>query len=189
VEAFLRRQGSQPLPFDLIIASGERGALPHATSGGRSMREGDLVVVDLGARVDGYCSDLTRTVAIGRPGDEQRDVYRLVWEAQRRGLEAVRAGVAAVDADAAARSFLTEQGHGEHFGHGLGHGVGREVHEAPRLSKQSEDHLAAGMVVTVEPGIYIEGWGGVRIEDLVLVTKDGCEILSAAAKPEELPVV
>jgi Xaa-Pro aminopeptidase len=100
----------------------------------------------------------------------------------------VRAGVAAVDADAAARSFLAEQGYGDHFGHGLGPGVGREVHEAPRLGKQSEDRLAAGMVVTVEPGIYIEGWGGVRIEDLVLVTEGGCEVLSAAAKPEELPV-
>ena len=185
-EAFLRREGSQPLPFDLIIASGERAALPHATSGERTMSRGDLVVVDLGARVDGYCSDLTRTVVIGKPTDRQREIYRLVWQAQRRGLEAVRAGAVAVEVDAAARSFIAERGYGEQFGHGLGHGVGREVHEAPRLGKQSRDDLAAGMVVTVEPGVYIEGWGGVRIEDLVLVTEDGCEVLSAAPKPDEL---
>jgi Xaa-Pro aminopeptidase len=186
VEAFLRRRGSEPLPFPLIIAAGDNSALPHATVSDRRLEAGDLVVVDLGARTDGYCSDITRTFAVGAPTDEQRAIYRLVWEAQRRGLEAVRAGAAAAEVDAVARDFLAEGGHGDHFGHGLGHGVGREVHEAPRLGKQSDDRLEAGMVVTVEPGIYIEGWGGVRIEDLVLVTEDGCEILSRAPKPEEV---
>ena len=185
-EARMRELGAEP-SFPAIVAAGANGALPHAEPSDREIGAGELVVIDMGAKLDGYCSDGTRTFASGEPGDEARAVYELVREAQATGLDAVRAGVGGADADAASREPIAEAGHGEHYGHGLGHGVGLEVHEAPRLGKTSEDVLEPGNVVTVEPGVYVPGRFGVRIEDLVVVTADGVRNLSGTSK--ELRIV
>jgi Xaa-Pro aminopeptidase len=180
-ENHMRALGAEP-SFPAIVAAGPNGALPHAEPSDRTIGAGELVVVDMGAKLDGYCSDGTRTFASGEVGEEERAVYELVRTAQLRGLEAVRAEVDGADADAASREPIAEAGHAEHYGHGLGHGVGLEVHEAPRLGKTSEDVLAAGDVVTVEPGVYLPGRFGVRIEDLVVVTDDGVRNLSGTSK-------
>jgi len=185
-EARIRELGGDP-SFPAIVAAGLNGALPHAEPGEREIGRGELVVFDMGAQVDGYCSDGTRTFATGEPGEEAREVYEVVRVAQEAGLEAIRAGVKGEDVDSAARKPIDDAGHGEHFGHALGHGVGLEVHEGPRLSQRSEDVLAPGEVVTVEPGIYLPGRLGVRIEDLVVVTEDGLRNLSAL--PKELQLV
>lgn len=186
IEARMRELGAEGPAFPSIVAGGANGALPHAVPGERRIGAGELVTVDIGAILDGYCSDCTRTYATSDPGDEQRRVYELVREAQQAGLDAVRAGANGKAVDAVARELIVAGGHGERFGHGLGHGVGIEVHEAPRLSPRSEDTLLAGDVVTVEPGIYVEGRFGVRIEDLVAVTDDGCRVLSG--RPKELTI-
>ncbi len=180
-EERIRELGAEP-SFPAIVAAGENGALPHAEPSEREIGDGELVVWDMGAMVDGYCSDCTRTFAAGEPGEEAREVYELVRRAQAAGLEAIGPGVGGEDADEAARDADRDAGYGEHFGHGLGHGVGLEVHEAPRLGPRSEDVLAAGDVVTVEPGVYLPGRFGVRIEDLVLVTDDGLRNLSSLSK-------
>jgi len=185
----MKRQGVDRLAFDPVVASGPRGALPHAKPTDRPVAPGDLIVFDLGASVNGYSSDLTRTVALGPVTDRQEEIYRLVWEAQRRALEALGPGRTGSQVDEAARAYLNEAGFGEYFGHGLGHGVGLETHEAPRLAPEAETVLAPGMVVTVEPGLYLPGLGGVRIEDLCVVTEEGVEIVSTADKPARLPVV
>jgi len=183
LEYEMRRRGAQRPSFDPIVAAGPHGALPHARPRDTQIRSGELVVIDWGAQLDdGYCSDSTRTVAAGPVNDAARDVYELVLEAQLAALEDVRVGASGREVDAVARSAIQAAGHGEHFGHGLGHGVGLEVHEAPRLSQRSDSVLIAGNVVTVEPGVYIPGEFGVRIEDLVVVTDDGCEILTAVSK-------
>lgn len=188
LEQEMRRLGAQRPSFDTIVAHGAHGALPHAEPREAEIVAGTLVTIDWGAELDGYCSDCTRTYAAGRePDGRAREVYELVAQAQRAGLAAVRAGVSGVDADAAARAVIDAAGYGERFGHGLGHGVGLEIHEAPRLSQTSTATLAAGHVVTVEPGVYLPGELGVRIEDLVLVTGEGCEILNTL--PKELTVV
>jgi Xaa-Pro aminopeptidase len=142
----------------------------------------ELVVIDWGAELDGYCSDCTRTVATGDPGEEAREAYELVLNAQLTGLSGVRAGRPGRDVDEDARAVIDAGGHGEHFGHGLGHGVGLQVHEAPRLSQRSEDELSTGNVVTVEPGVYVSGRFGIRIEDLVVVTDNGCDVLTSVDK-------
>ncbi|HET7121984.1 MAG TPA: aminopeptidase P family protein [Solirubrobacterales bacterium] len=185
-EARIRELGAE-LAFPTIVAAGPNGALPHAEPGEREIGSGDLVVFDMGAKLDGYCSDGTRTYAVGEPGEPARTVYETVLAAQLAALDAVKAGVKGEDVDKVARDVIGAAGHGEHFGHGLGHGVGIDVHEAPRLSPRSEDLLAAGEVVTVEPGIYLAGKLGVRIEDLVVVTEDGIENLSAL--PKDLQIV
>ena len=182
LERDMRSRGAQRPSFDSIVATGPQGALPHARRREHPIGAGELVVIDWGAELDGYCSDCTRTVAAGEPGDEARGVYELVLEAQLAGLEAVKAGASGRVLDAIARDVIAQGGHGEHFGHGLGHGVGLEVHEGPRLSQRSDDILRAGNVVTVEPGIYLPGQFGVRIEDLVAVTAEGCEILTSVTK-------
>jgi Xaa-Pro aminopeptidase len=182
----LRRLGARRPSFETIVAAGEHGALPHATPRETPIAPGALVTIDWGAELDGYCSDCTRTYAAGEPGTRAREIYELVARAQRAGLAAVAGGVTGRDADAAARDVIEQAGHGAHFGHGLGHGVGLEIHEAPRLSKVSEVTLVPGHVVTVEPGVYLPGELGVRIEDLVLVTDDGCEILGGLPKELEL---
>ena len=186
IEAKMRELGAEGPSFPSIVASGANGALPHAVPGEREIGPAELVTIDIGAILDGYCSDCTRTYATGDPGAEQREVYEVVRRAQQAGLEAVRAGAEGKAVDAVARELIDAAGHGERFGHGLGHGVGIEVHEAPRLSPRSEDTLLAGDVVTVEPGVYVEGRFGVRIEDLVAVTDDGCRVLSG--RPKDLTI-
>ena len=182
LEHDMRSRGSRRPSFDSIVAAGPHGALPHAQPRDVPIRAGELVVIDWGAELDGYCSDCTRTVAAGEPGEAAREIYELVLSAQLTGLKDVRAGRGGRDVDAAARGVIDAAGHGEHFGHGLGHGVGLEVHEAPRLSQRSEDTLAPGNIVTVEPGVYVPGRFGVRIEDLVLVTEDGSDVLNGLSK-------
>jgi Xaa-Pro aminopeptidase len=185
-EARIRELGGEP-SFPAIVAAGPNGALPHAEPGAREIGAGDMVVFDMGAKLDDYCSDGTRTFAVGEPSDAAREVYEVVRGAQRAALDAVRAGIGGEPLDEVARGLIESAGHGERFGHGLGHGVGLEVHEGPRVSRRSEDVLAAGEVVTIEPGVYLPGELGVRIEDLVVVTEDGHENLSAL--PKELQMV
>jgi len=184
-EARMRELGVEP-SFPTIVAAGPNGALPHAEPGEREIGTGELVVFDMGAKVDGYCSDGTRTFATGEPGERAREVYEIVREAQEAALVAVRAGERAEAIDTVAREPIVAAGHGERFGHGLGHGVGLEVHEEPRVSQRSEDVLEAGEVVTIEPGIYLPGELGVRIEDLVVVTEDGHRNLSGLPKDLQL---
>jgi Xaa-Pro aminopeptidase len=182
LEFEMRRSGATGASFEPIVAGGPHGALPHGRPRDEPVLAGELVVVDWGARLDGYCSDCTRTLATGAIDSEAADVYQLVLDAQLAAVEDVRPGAVGRDVDAVARAAITAAGHGEHFGHGLGHGVGLEVHEAPRLAQPSEVVLAPGNVVTVEPGVYIPGRFGVRIEDLVVVTDVGCEILTSISK-------
>jgi Xaa-Pro aminopeptidase len=182
LERAMRERGAQRPSFETIVAAGPHSALPHAHPRDIEIGRGELVVIDWGAELDGYCSDCTRTVATGDPDASTRDLYELVLQAQLAGVEAVKAGASARDVDAAARAVIEAGGHGDHFGHGLGHGVGLEIHEGPRLSQRSDDHLQRGNAVTVEPGIYLPGHFGVRIEDLVVVTDDGCEILTSVRK-------
>ncbi len=180
-EARLRAAGAVP-SFETIVAAGSNGAQPHAEPGERVIGKGELVVFDMGAKLDGYCSDGTRTYATGDPGEEGRRVYETVLAAQGAALAAIRPGETGEDVDKVARKVIDEAGHGEHFGHGLGHGVGLDIHEGPRLSLRSDDVLAVNEVVTVEPGIYLAGDLGVRIEDLVVVTEDGIRNLSSLPK-------
>jgi Xaa-Pro aminopeptidase len=180
-EARMREHGAEPA-FAAIVAAGPNGALPHAEPGEREIGAGELVVIDMGAKLDGYCSDGTRTFASGGLGGEEREAYELVLSSQLASLAAIRAGTGAADADAVSREPIEAAGHGDHYGHGLGHGVGLEVHEAPRLGKTSDDVLAAGDVVTVEPGVYVPGRFGIRIEDLVVVEEAGVRNLSSTPK-------
>ncbi|WP_333870613.1 Xaa-Pro peptidase family protein [Desulforamulus putei] len=186
LEFFMRRQGAAGTAFDTIIASGPRSALPHGVAGDRQLQPGDLLTMDFGALYRGYNSDMTRTVVLGEPDEKQQEIYNIVLEAQLAGLAAVREGVTARAVDEAARQIITDRGYGEYFGHGTGHGVGLAIHERPRLAAKDDTVLKAGMVVTVEPGIYLPGWGGVRIEDSILVTEEGCEILTSSPKHELL---
>ncbi|NLL49342.1 MAG: aminopeptidase P family protein [Firmicutes bacterium] len=187
LEFLMRKAGASAMSFDPIIASGPRSALPHARPGERILSVGDFVVFDFGCVVNGYCSDMTRTLVIGEPEEKHLLIYDLVLEAQERSLAAVGPGKTGVEIDAIARNIISDAGYGEYFGHGLGHSLGLEVHESPRLSKLDETVLQPGMIVTVEPGVYLPDFGGVRIEDLVLVTEDGHEVLSSTFK--ELYVV
>ncbi|MGB9662214.1 MAG: M24 family metallopeptidase [Moorellaceae bacterium] len=182
LEYFMRRRGASGIAFPTIVASGDRSALPHGTAGNRELQAGDLIVMDFGAVYKGYHSDLTRTVVLGPASAEQRRVYEIVWEAQRRALEGLRAGVPGRDIDALARRYIEEAGFQGCFSHGLGHGVGLEVHEGPTLNFRQEEPLEAGAVVTVEPGVYLPGWGGIRIEDIALVQNGSCQVLTRAAK-------
>ncbi len=183
----MRSMGAEAPSFDTIIASGPNSALPHARPGSRKIRPGDFVVVDYGAVWRGYHSDETCTFAVGGAGRRHKKIYAVVKEAHDRALEAVRPGVACRDVDAAARGVIEKAGYGPLFSHGTGHGVGLDVHEAPRLSTLSEAVLEKGMVITIEPGIYLPGFGGVRIEDTVLVEKGGARVLTEFSK--ELQVI
>ncbi|HET8755061.1 MAG TPA: Xaa-Pro peptidase family protein [Solirubrobacteraceae bacterium] len=182
IELELRRLGADELSFPSIVASAERGALPHAEPADVPIPRGTLVTLDVGARLDGYCSDCTRTWATGELPDDLAEAYALVQRAQAESLAAVRPGPEGREIDAVARQIIEDAGHGEHFGHGLGHGVGLEIHEAPRLARSADAPLVAGNVVTVEPGVYLPGRGGVRIEDLVVVTEDGHSVISGTTK-------
>ena len=179
LEMLIREQGSRRAAFDIIVASGRNGAMPHASVSGRRLRAGDLVTVDFGAEADGYYSDITRTVCVGRPNDRQRQVHDLVLCAQQAAIHAVRPGRACAEVDREARSLIEQAGHGKQFGHATGHGIGLMVHEAPTVSALSKANVREGMVFTVEPGVYIPGWGGVRIEDMVLVTERGHRVLTS----------
>jgi Xaa-Pro aminopeptidase len=188
IEAAMRDAGYERQAFDTIVASGPHAALPHHRAGDRILAEGDLVVLDFGGVLDGYCCDLTRTVSIGPPSSEARRLYTAVYDAQQAAIAAIRPGVESTAVDAAARSLLTARGLGDAFGHGTGHGLGLDVHEEPRITRPRPDvpsvPLVPGMVFTVEPGAYLAGFGGVRIEDDVLVTETGCEVLTSV--PREL---
>jgi Xaa-Pro aminopeptidase len=186
VYEFLRR-GAEGPSFDPIVLFGERSSLPHGRPGARALAAGDVVLIDMGCLREGYCSDLTRTFVYGTmPGPWFEEIYALTLRAQRAAVEAIRPGLACRDADGVAREIIREAGYGDHFGHGLGHGVGLEIHEAPRLNMQSDAVLEPGMVVTVEPGIYLPGQGGVRIEDLLVVTEAGSEVLTRLPKELEI---
>jgi Xaa-Pro aminopeptidase len=179
LEGALRRHGSEGHPFPTIVASGPRSALPHALTSGRAVARGDWLLLDFGAVVDGYCADVTRTVVVGaRADDAQRALYALVQDAQRRAREGVRAGMSGREADALARDVIEARGFGAAFGHSTGHGVGLEVHEAPRLARTANDPLPEDAVVTIEPGVYVAGRGGVRIEDDVFLSADGPVLLT-----------
>lgn len=184
LEMLIREQGSRRTAFDIIVASGTNGAMPHASITDRRLRAGDLVTLDFGAEADGYYSDITRTVCVGRPTPRQRRVHDLVLQAQTRAIDAVKPGVRCAELDRHARTTIAQAGHGKYFGHATGHGVGLMVHEGPSLSALSKGVVDAGMVFTVEPGIYIAGWGGIRIEDMVLVTAGGHRVMTSL--PREL---
>jgi Xaa-Pro aminopeptidase len=182
LEFFMRRQGAEDVSFDPIVAAAERSALPHARPTDRQVENGRFVLFDLGCIHEGYCSDMTRTVVAGEPDDRHREIYDLVARAQQAGLDAVAPGRPAADVDRAARQVIEEAGLGDAFGHGLGHGVGIEIHEAPTIRSTSRDVLEVGQVITIEPGVYLPGWGGVRVEDLVAVAPGGADVLSRSTK-------
>lgn len=178
IETLMREKGAEGPSFETIVAGGSNGAKPHAVPSERPLREGEPIVIDMGLILDGYCSDMTRTVVLGEIDGQTRDIFRLVRRAQQEGIAALRAGVTGAEVDRAARRIISAAGYGKQFGHALGHGVGLAVHEGPGLSRRCKKKLRAGMVVTVEPGIYLPGWGGVRLENMAAVTERGCEILN-----------
>ena len=183
IEYEFKKRGASGSSFDTIALFGPRAALPHGIPGEKALEKGDIVLIDMGCRHSGYCSDLTRTYAFGTIPDAQfEEIYALVLAAQLNALQAVRPGAKGRDVDAAARDVITQGGHGDHFRHSVGHGVGIEIHEAPRVSHDSNTELVPGMVITVEPGVYIPKVWGIRIEDLVVVTEGGCDILTTSSK-------
>ncbi|PHB29158.1 Xaa-Pro dipeptidase [Bacillus pseudomycoides] len=187
LEFFMRKQGATSSSFDIIVASGLRSALPHGVASEKVIEKGDFVTLDFGAYYKGYCSDITRTIAVGEPSDKLKEIYNVVLEAQLRGVNGIKAGLTGREADTLTRDYITEKGYGEYFGHSTGHGVGLEIHEAPGLAFRSETVLEPGMAVTVEPGIYIPGVGGVRIEDDIIVTSEGNEVITKS--PKELIIL
>ena len=186
IETGVRARGGSGTSFQTIVASGARSALPHGVASAKIIEKGDLITIDMGALYQGYCSDMTRTVCLGKPAKKQREIYELVYRAQVAACEAIKAGANCRAVDAVARDIIGGAGYGDDFGHGLGHGVGVDIHEAPRLAKAGKGSLKAGMIVTSEPGVYIADFGGVRIEDMLIVTDKGAEILTQTPKPAQL---
>ncbi|MBI3871998.1 MAG: aminopeptidase P family protein [candidate division Zixibacteria bacterium] len=182
LEYIMARAGSEQVPFESIVASGPRSALPHGRAGTRRIAKGDFVTLDYGATMGGYVSDITRTVVVGRATTRQRRVYQMVLRAQKAALARVRPGALCADLDRAARSVIERSGDGRHFDHGLGHGIGLVVHEGPAVNAKSKVVLKSGMVITIEPGVYYPGWGGVRIEDDVVVRPGGTTVLTSAER-------
>ncbi|HEY82976.1 MAG TPA: aminopeptidase P family protein [Dehalococcoidia bacterium] len=182
IEKFLRESGSQAVPFDIIVASGPNSALPHAKPSPRSIQPGEPVLLDIGARVSGYSSDLSRTICLGAPDDTFKKVYDIVLGAQLTALELIKEGMTGEEADKLARTVIAEAGYEKAFGHSLGHGVGLAAHESPRLGPGTTEPLTSGMVFTIEPGVYLPGWGGVRIEDLVVMENGRAKIISKSRK-------
>ncbi|WP_257348072.1 M24 family metallopeptidase [Pseudalkalibacillus decolorationis] len=182
LEFFMRKNGATSSSFDIIVASGIRSSLPHGVASNKIIEQGDMVTLDFGALYNGYCSDITRTVAIGEPKEQLKDIYQIVLDAQLKGLEGLKPGITGKQADALTRDYIKEKGYGEQFGHSTGHGIGLDVHEGPGLSGKVDTRLESGMVVTVEPGIYVSGLGGVRIEDDVVLTENGNERLTKSTK-------
>lgn len=187
LEFFMRKRGASSSSFDIIVASGYRSALPHGVASNKVIESGDLVTMDYGAYYKGYCSDMTRTVAVGEPSEGLRKIYQCVYEAQVKAVDKIKPGMTGKEADNIARKHIHQQGYGAFFGHGLGHGLGMEVHEEPRLSPKGSQTLEPGMVVTVEPGIYVPDVGGTRIEDDIIITETGNERLTHS--PKELMIV
>jgi len=185
IEKYMREHGGEAVAFETIVAGGPWSAQPHAYPRDRGLEAGEPIIIDLGVRLDGYCSDLTRTVFLGEPDEQFRRLYDIVLGAQLAAEELIEAGMTGEQAHLLAQRFIAEAGYGESFGHGLGHGVGLEVHEAPRLGRDSQDVLADGMVMTIEPGIYITGWGGVRIEDLAVMENGRLRVLTRSPKAEQ----
>ena len=184
LEKAMRENGADELSFDIIVGSGPNGALPHHRAGDKVIQDGEAIVIDMGAKYQGYCSDLTRTIFVGEPDAKFREVYNTVLKAQLAAEERVVEGMTGGEIDAIARDIITEAGYGDDFGHSLGHGVGLAVHEFPRVGPNADDKLEDGMVFTVEPGIYLSGWGGVRIEDMVVMENGRARVLSKAHKLE-----
>lgn len=182
LEFFMRKQGATSSSFDIIVASGYRSALPHGVASDKKIETGELVTMDFGALFQGYCSDITRTVAIGEISAQLKEIYDTVLQAQLKGVDGIKAGMSGAEADALTRDYISAKGYGDYFGHSTGHGVGLEVHEGPALSIKSDQTLEAGMIVTVEPGIYVPNIGGCRIEDDLLVTNTGNERLNHSSK-------
>ena len=178
IESTMMIKGAEGVAFPSIVASGSNAAAPHAVPTGRAIKEGEAVIIDMGLKLNGYCSDMTRTVVLGKPDKRTKEIIRLVRKAQRAALKTIKAGILAREADRAARVIITDAGFGKCFGHGLGHGVGLAVHEPPSLNWMRRNKLQSGMVVTVEPGIYLPGWGGVRLENMVVVEEGGCTALN-----------
>ncbi len=187
LEFFLRKNGSEGLAFSIIAASGKNGSLPHAEPSGKKLENGEFITFDFGSKIGGYCSDMTRTVSLGEPDDKLREIYEVTLQAQLNALEVMGPGKTGIEVDKEARDYIQSKGYGEYFGHGLGHGVGLDVHEAPTLSVRGDKILEPGMVVSCEPGIYLPGKGGVRIEDLVVIKDEGFENL--VSSPKELIIV
>jgi len=184
LEQLMRKHGSRKEAFDTIVASGSNGAMPHASTTNRRIKKGELVIFDFGAEADGYYSDITRTICVGRPTARQRAIHEIVLMAQTTAIRSVRPDTSCKSVDHSAREIIRRAGYGKQFGHGTGHGIGLMVHEGPSISRQSKDRIAKDMIFTVEPGVYVPGWGGVRIEDMVLVTDAGAEVLTTL--PREL---
>ncbi len=187
MEFMMKRSGADAIGFDIIIASGKRSALPHGKASDKRIEKGDLILIDFGSGFQGYHSDQTRTIVCGNPSAEQRKIYQIVKEAHDKAVEKIRPGIPLGEVDGAARDHIRDQGYGEYFGHGTGHGIGLAVHEDPAVNSENNGLLQEGMVFTIEPGIYIPDWGGVRIEDMVLVTLHGAEVLTYL--PGELRVI
>ncbi len=186
LEYLCRKGGGQKVAFDFIVASGRRSALPHGVASFKRIEPGDMVVIDFGIIYKGYCSDMTRTLAMGHAGSREKKLYKLVLKAQGEAVQGIEEGMSGEEADNLARKILSEAGYKDNFGHGLGHGVGLEVHEEPRLAPKMKPLLKKGMVFSVEPGLYFSGWGGIRIEDVVLLRDSGCELLTSSFKEELL---
>lgn len=182
LEYLMKEEGAEGFSFETIAASGLHSAMPHAVPTDKPLEAGDFLTMDFGCLYKGYCSDMTRTVVIGRAGDRQREVYQTVLDAQQAALEGIRPGMTGKEVDALARDVIKERGYGEYFGHSLGHSVGLEIHENPCFSEKEKTVIRPGMVITVEPGIYMEGFGGVRIEDVVVVTEQGCRNITNSEK-------
>jgi Xaa-Pro aminopeptidase len=182
LEYFMKKQGAEDLSFDTIVASGKRSSLPHGKASEKVIEKGDFVTIDFGCKVNGYCSDMTRTIVMGKANEKQKEIYNIVLEAQQKAIANLKAGLTSKEADLLARFVIEEKGYGKYFSHSLGHGVGLEVHEAPSLSFKKEEILKEGAIVTVEPGIYIPDFGGVRIEDMVLLKEDGVINLTKSSK-------
>ncbi len=182
IEFYMKKQGASALSFDTVVVSGLRSSLPHGQPTNKKIKKGDIITLDFGCIFEGYCSDITRTIAVGTISKELKDIYNIVLQAQLKALENIRPGLLAKDIDKIARDVIASHGYANYFGHALGHGVGTEVHEQPRISPKNQEVLKPGMIITIEPGIYVEGLGGVRIEDMVLITEDSIENLTFSTK-------
>ena len=182
LEFFMRKKGATGVSFDFIVASGKRSSMPHGVASDKVIEIGDFVTIDFGCVYNGYCSDMTRTIVVGKANDKQKEIYNIVLEAQLKVIEHAKANMSGIELDNIARQYIIEKGYGDKFGHGLGHGIGLDVHELPNVNTLGEKILKPNMVISDEPGIYIEDFGGVRIEDLLIITEDGCEVINSSPK-------